>query len=174
MNSVKLSVLLVLFAACNPGQTSSEDKEMVQATTSFNPLYYSDDRTHSKPIPIDTANRMIQSYLTSIHPEDNPYETRSLIFQADILRDYLNDSSHGKIEHLKMVLAHQLSYINAGHFGQRPDSNSEALTLVLVGYGENGNYIYFDGDKALNVCQPCPRECPEAGTAASDLLLLSQ
>ncbi len=174
MNSVKLSALLVLFAACNPGQPSSEDKETVQATTSINPLYYSDDRRHSKPIPIDTANKMIQSYLTSVNPAANPYETRSLIFQADILRDYLSDSSHGKIEHLKMVLAHRLSYINAGHFGQRPDSNSEALTLVLVGYGENGNYIYFDGDKALNVCQPCPRECPEAGTAASDLLLLSQ
>ncbi|RZL20416.1 MAG: hypothetical protein EOO89_00235 [Pedobacter sp.] len=133
--------------------------------------YYSADRPFSKPVLIDSANRMIQSYLTSIQPEINTDEIRSLIFDANLLRIYLNDSSNGKIENLKMILAHKLSYINSGHFGQRPDSNSNALTLVLIGYGANGNYIYYDQNHALNICQPCPRECPETGTASSDVLV---
>ncbi|RYD59169.1 MAG: hypothetical protein EOP56_02760 [Sphingobacteriales bacterium] len=149
-------------------------KDSVQHTASNpaspNNTYDLPDRPFSKPILIDSANRMIQSYLTSIHPDVNNDAIKSLIFDADLLREYLNDSSQGKIRHMKFLFAHRLSYINDGHFGQRPDSNSNALTMVLIGYGANGNYIYYNNSYALDFCQPCPRECPDFGTASGDLL----
>lgn len=159
--------LLILLAACC---TSCNQRTQTAPPQQADVMNLRTTSLYSKPISKDTGNRMIQSYLTSIHPQINEYELKSLIFDATLLRNYLNDTSNGRIAQLKMVLAHRLSYINSGHFGQRPDSNSEALTLVLVGYGQNGNYIYYNENQVLNVCQPCPRACPDAGTAASDLL----
>lgn len=160
-----LLVAAFLVTGCQ-NQTSSRDKNL----KGVNALYTDADTAFSKPITIDSANKMIQSYLVSINPTDNPNAIKSLIFDASVLRDYLNNDQDGEITHLKMVFAHTLDYINSGHYGQRPDSNQQALTLVLVGYGADENYIYHDGNLAFDFCQPCPRECPTAGSAANDLL----
>jgi hypothetical protein len=162
------ALFMTLFAA-----SCQEDHQKARTEKSLAQRFFDEpDRPYSKPIVIDSANRMIQSYLTSIHPDVNTDEIKSLSFDADLLREYLNDSSKGKIKHMKFMYAHSLSYINAGHFGQRPDSNSNALTLVLIGYGEDGNYIFYDNNYALDFCQPCPRECPGIGSASGDLLSL--
>lgn len=123
---------------------------------------------YSKPVSIDSANIMISSYLVSIKDSINKEALRSLFYNADVLKDFLN--SNQDIQKLKFVFAHTQEYINAGHYGQLPDSNSHAVTLVIVGVNSKGDYVYCN-NMALDFCQPCPSNCPEIGNASSNLLI---
>lgn len=123
-----------------------------------------------KPVTIDTANRMIMSYLNSINYGVNTEAPRSLIYDADTLRDYLNDTTKGKIRYVKFMFAHQLDYINSGHEGQRPDSNTNAITMIIVGYDQNNNYVLNRNNMVYDHFEPCPRNCPTYGTAAYNII----
>lgn len=117
----------------------------------------------------DTANKMIGSYLTSIAGSSdvqNP-DLNSLIVDADLLRDYLKDP---EIKRVKVMFAHTLEYINAGHRGQNAGYKSAALTIVFAGFGKDGNYIFAPGNMVPNHAVPCPRNCPDAGSATQSLL----
>jgi hypothetical protein len=117
---------------------------------------------------------MIQSYLTSINSTVNTQEIRSLTYDADVLRAYLRDTTgtNGKrIEKIKFIFAHTLDYVNSGKAGKRLDTNSHALTLVIVGIDKDGNYVYTRSGAALDFAQPCPPRCPAQGTAAGELLV---
>lgn len=120
-------------------------------------------------IPKDSANRMIRSYLTSIGGDSNPGNSNlySLIVDADLLRDYLGNK---EIKKVKVMLAHNLAYINSGHEGQNAGYNSDALTIVMAGYNRAGNYVLAPGNVVCNHAMPCPRNCPEYGTASANTL----
>jgi hypothetical protein len=128
------------------------------------------DTMYSKPIHIDSANRMIMSYLNAINYTVNTNETRSLIFDANVLKNYLN-TGNGQIKKIKFIFAHNMNYINSGFEGERPSSNDNALTLIIVGVDGNGNYVFDPNQKALDFCQPCPTECLQVGSAANNLLV---
>lgn len=123
-------------------------------------------RAQSPPRPNfitkDSANKMIQSYLTSIDDPNNTEALRSLIVDADAMRKYLADTT---IKEMKLMLAHTLQYINSGNQGQPAGYKATALTLILAGFNASGNYVYYDTEFILNRARPCPPLCPPAGTA---------
>lgn len=117
------------------------------------------DQDFSSGIPIDTANRMINSYLQGINYQVNTNEIRSWTFSADSLRRLLTAGNGKQIVRLKLLLAHSLEYIHAGHEGERPPVNSHALTLIVVGLDQNNNYIYNPEGEAYEHAFPCPPRC---------------
>jgi len=121
-------------------------------------------------VDVDTANRMIMSYLNSINYGVNTDAPRALVYDAEILRNYLNDTSKGKIRYVKFMFAHTMDYINSGHEGQKPGANENALTMVIVGYDANNNYVLTRNNKVRDNCMPCPANCPNAGTAAYNII----
>lgn len=129
--------------------------------------------THVNPvdfIPRDSANKMINSYLNSISANANDTNLHSICINMDQLRLYDERSQGpGRIQHLKLFLAHKLDYVNAGNEGRPCGYSSNALTVVIAGYTANGSYVYLEGDKVLDHSTPCPHNCPP-GQASSDLL----
>lgn len=121
----------------------------------------------SKFISLDSANKMLQSYLSSINYQQNDTELHAIIFKAADLRQMLSD---GRITNIKIMLAHTLDYINAGGAGEYCGYKSKELTVIIAGYDSSGNYIYSPSGRVLEMGAPCPTSCPAAGTAASDLL----
>jgi hypothetical protein len=121
--------------------------------------------TDSNLIPIDTANKMISSYIKSL--QDNDGNLHSLILNAETLRQYLKDSS---IKEVKVIFAHKLSYINSGHEGEPAGLKSNALTIILAGYRSDGTYVLSQGYKVPNRARPCPNACELTGNAANDFL----
>ncbi len=125
---------------------------------------------HEGYIGKDTANKMIESYLTSIAGDTANLPApnlNSLIMDADLLRDYLNNR---EIKKVKVMFAHRLDYINSGHAGQNAGLRSDALTIILAGYNKEGNYIFAPGNMVPNHATPCPRNCPDFGSASNNLL----
>jgi len=119
---------------------------------------------YSQPISRDSANRMIQSYLTSINYPTNDTTLTSLSFDADTLRSYLNDPSHAKIVTLKFMLAHKQSYMNSGHYGQFAGNKSNALTLVIVGLDDDDKYVYSRADNVYDHLGNCPDKCTSSAS----------
>jgi hypothetical protein len=159
--------IAVMLQSCQNTESSSapageETNEVVEPDQQFTTL--TADPLYSLPISIDTANRMIQSYLTSVNaPATNTF-MRSMLINADTLRNYINDTSHGKIASIKLFLSHQLTWINSGHYGVRAGTKSNAFALVLVGLDASGHYIYNRNNMVYEHLQPCPYHCPENNT----------
>jgi hypothetical protein len=161
---LKLSLIATIFSAsCTDNQTH-EDKP-AQSSNSLQ------STSTSEQIVADSANKMIKSYLTSINYTTNDTNLRSLIFDAAQLRDYLNSTSAGEIARVKIMFAHTLAYINSGHKNQPAGYKPGALTLVIAGIDESGNYVYIDENEVLDFSMPCPTSCPTAGNAARDTLV---
>lgn len=119
-------------------------------------------------IPVDSANKMLSSYLNSIGYADNDTDLRSLSFDAAALRHYLNTPASGaEITELKVMFAHTLDYINSGNSNLSAGYGSGKLTLIIAGYDSGGNYVFPDNDHVFNKAMPCPENCPpgEAGDA---------
>lgn len=117
-------------------------------------------------IPVDSANRMIQSYLNSIGNDAG--DLKSLIFDADSLRALLSDQP--QIKKVRLFFAHTLSYINSGGEGQPCGYRSGELTIVIAGYNTSGNYLFYPAGKVPDTGIPCPSSCPSSGEASSNLL----
>lgn len=118
----------------------------------------------------DTANKMIGSYLQSIESDtagDKAPNLNSLIMDADLLRHYLNNR---EIKNVKVMFAHTLDYVNSGHAGQYAGMSSDALTIIVAGYDREGNYVFGPVNTVPNHAVPCPRNCPDFGTAAGNKL----
>ncbi len=121
-------------------------------------------------IKIDSANKMLNSYLNSINYESNDTDLRSLSVDADQLRTYLANTS---ITSVKLMLGHTLQYINHGGQNTPCGYKSNALTIIIACYDVDGNYIYntpVQNPSVLDYCAPCPTNCPTSGSAASDTL----
>ena len=126
--------------------------------------------SYSHFIVVDTANKMLNSYLNSINYTDNDTDVQSLIVDVHQLRKYI-DSIPGSdtISHIKLMFAHTLNYANSSHAGTNAGYNSNALTVIISAYGPNGTYMFYSGNMVLDYTQPCPPICP-AGQAGSPLL----
>lgn len=111
---------------------------------------------YSASMPIDSANRMIQSYLTSVHYPATDTALRALTFNADSLREYLKNE---EITDVKFIIAHQQSYINSGHYGKYAGMNPQAITLVLVGLSADGGHILNKQNEVYEHFAPCPVIC---------------
>jgi hypothetical protein len=111
---------------------------------------------YSQSIPLDEANRMIQSYLTSVNYPSVDNSLRALTFDADTLRKYLSDP---KIVTIKFVLAHQPAYINSGNFGKPANMNPQAMTMVIVGLNDNNGYVLNQDNGVYEHMNPCPTYC---------------
>ncbi len=114
----------------------------------------------------DSANKMLNSYITSLNGNPNDSNLYSLIINANAMRNYLNDNPD--IKNIKFMFAHTLDYINSGHYGQPAGYKSGALTLVIAGYDSSNNYVYIGADMVMDNLVPCPNNCPPSGTAAQN------
>lgn len=119
-------------------------------------------------ISADTANKMIQSYLTSIGKDSAGANIQSIIVDANSLRKYLDDTS---IKKVKIMFAHTLDYINSGHNGQPAGYKPFAFTIVISGYNSNGDYVLAPGNMVPDRGQPCPTNCTTFGEAANPLIV---
>ncbi len=129
-------------------------------------------RCSSSLIPVDTANKMIASYLNGIGYTHNDTTLRSMSIDADLLKDYLNTSvGQPEVKYIKIMFAHTLDYINSGKEGVDAGMLSGALTLIMTGYDVDGNYV--TGENAIiNKAIPCPNNCPP-GIAADPFIPIS-
>ena len=109
----------------------------------------------------EEANRMIQSYLTSINYPHRNHELRAVSINADSLRQYLNDTS---IRFVRVMIAHRMDYILGGGEGKKPPHGKFGLTAVVAGLNSNNNYVYRAG-QVMDNSLPCPDMC-----ASSDIL----
>jgi len=111
---------------------------------------------YSQAISIDSANRMILSYLTSIDYATNNTRLRSFTYDADTLRSYL---ANNNIKTLKFMLAHTAGYMNSGGYGKDANNQAGSVTFVIVGLDENDNYIYNNREMVYDNTRPCPTNC---------------
>jgi hypothetical protein len=93
-----------------------------------------------------------------------------MIFNADSLRNYLNDTSNGKIAYVKLMFAHTLDYINSGKQSKVCGYNDRDLTIIVVGFDYLGNYVYNAQNMVIDKGVACPHTCPSTGTASSYFL----
>lgn len=166
---MKLISIALLFCICLLAckkETHKVDNSMQQLTPGSPTMNFSSasryaGADYSQAISIGDANQLISSYLSSINYAYNDTTLRSFTFDADTLRSYLNDTTHGKIVTLKFFVAHQPGYIAVGNFGKNAGLDSRAITLVLAGLDEENNYIYNRHDEVYEHFMPCPSNCME-------------
>ena len=121
-------------------------------------------------IPIDSANKMISSYINSIDYKNNDSDLVSVRVNAQDLRKMLNDMVGSEtITEVQIKLAHTLNYINDGHANQPAGYNKDALTFVLIGINAQGDYVNA-GTAVLNHSIPCPTSCPP-GSGGEPLII---
>jgi hypothetical protein len=158
-------VLLTIAAACS--KDSSTGFNVTPQTTdgrAGNTGYYKGGTTarlsgtgYSLPIAPDTANKMIASYLISVGYPNADTAVRSLSFDADTLRAYLQDPD---ITTVKFMVAHQLEYANSGFYGRPAGLKAEAITLVAVAMDDNGRTVLNSSAGVYDHFQKCPTVCP--------------
>ncbi len=147
-NLIYVSIITLFGAACgSPG----EKEAALHLTLSTNQVL-----VDSFFIPVDTAQRMEQSYIASYgvpYPEDT---LSAWTINAEALRAYLKDTN---IKEINIALAHTLSYINSGNYGVPSGFSARALTIVLKGQSTDGGAIYYQENYAMNRAKPCPPIC---------------
>ena len=116
---------------------------------------------YSQSIPVDTANAMIQSYLTSIEYPSKDTALRALTFDADTLRAYL---SNPNIVSIKFIMAHQPVYKNSNKRGKYAGMNPQAMTMIVVGLNSNNQYVLNNRNEVYEHFSPCPNNCQFNGT----------
>ncbi len=173
MNTIKTTVTVLacaaILSAC--GSNTGENKQSADtATAAPAAMLHSADSsdTCASDIPVDSANKMINSYIQSIGGGAQTENLYSLIADANCLRKYLN--AHPEVTNVKLMFAHTLDYINTGHQGQNAGYKSGALTLVIAGYDAAGNYVLINGNSVMDQMAPCPDRCPTVGTASSNTI----
>jgi hypothetical protein len=121
-------------------------------------------------IPTDSANKMIGSYLNSIHYIGNDSEVEAFTLNASLLRMYLDSlAGSSAITGLKVFLGHRLSYINNGNANKNCGYNNNGLTLILAGYTSTGDYVYMNNNLVIDNSMACPTFCPP-GVAGNPFL----
>lgn len=110
---------------------------------------------YSSSIPTDTANKMIQSYLNSVGYPSVDTSIRSLSFDADTMRAYLQNSN---IVTIKFMIAHNAAtaYGTTNAAGLLDPAQ---MTMIIVGLDDNENYIYNNQNGVYDHFSPCPVNC---------------
>lgn len=155
---VTLAISLILFSCTNENDNTGKKQEKNVLNQSLGEeLNY---------ISKDSANKMIQSYLSSLG-NDTGNNLQCIILDAKTLRQYLSDTS---ISRVKVMFAHTLNYINSGHGGQPAGYTPYEFTIVLAGFNSAGNYVLAPGNMVPDRGEPCPDNCTTVGTASSPLI----
>lgn len=157
--------ILLFFGACskeNSTTTPVTQTTPIPGNGGTRPEMRFSGENYSQAISVDQANLMIQSYLTSINYPTNNDEIRSFTFDADTLRNYLNDTTKGRIVTLKFMLAHKPTYAQS-YFGIPSGMKPNAMTIVVVGMDEDDKYIYNHANQVYDHFNPCPDYCDKAG-----------
>jgi hypothetical protein len=154
---------LLLIFACSK-KNSNPDTNVNKKNNAVNLISQAQLGLDSPFIEIDSANKMITSYLNARSGEN---DLNALIIDAEALRYYLQNTD---IKKIKLMFAHKLSYINNGGVNQYGGLNKNSLTLVIAAYDEDNDYVYSNYGKVMDFCEPCPSNCPQSGTAAQNTL----
>jgi hypothetical protein len=152
-------LLIAVFSACTKAPVLNEQSSQaagVKAHSAMNTTRLTVPN-NSQSIPLDTANMMLNSYLTSVGYPYVDTAIRSLSFDADTLRAYLQNSS---IVTIKFMLAHQQSYIHNGHNGEAAGFSPGAVTLLVVGMDDNQQYVLNSRNQVYDHAANCPWSCP--------------
>jgi hypothetical protein len=128
---------------------------------------------NSSFIPVDSANKMLLSYLNSVNYQQNDTDLDCLTVDADTMRAYL---ANPNVKKIKLMLAHTLEYINAGGGNQNCGYQTGALTIIMACYDSANNYVYYQApgsatNMVLDHAMPCPSNCAHGGSAASNILV---
>ena len=106
-------------------------------------------------ISLEEANTYIQTFITDYFAT-NRFPIKSVSIDAAPLRNYLNDNP--EVSNVKIVL------------GERVNTDeSKEITMILVGYDANGDYVLAGENQVLDQSAPCPSNCP-LGKAGNDLI----
>lgn len=160
--------LLVLTAACALASCQTQEKKEVKPQTNAGSSKVMDEQ--SSFISIDSANKMISSYINSIDYKHNDSDVQSITYNARDLRKMLDSMVASEtVTEVQIKLAHTLSYINDGHANQPAGYNKDALTFVLVGINAQGDYVNA-GTAVVDFGRPCPSHCLP-GTASNPLIV---
>ena len=160
--------LLVLTAACALASCQTQEKKEVKPQINVGSSKVMDEQ--SSFISIDSANKMISSYINSIDYKHNDSDLVSVRVNAQDLRKMLDSMIASEtVTEVQIKLAHTLSYINDGHANQPAGYNKDALTFVLIGINAQGDYVNA-GTAIINHAIPCPSHCL-SGSAFSPLIV---
>ncbi len=158
------TVALFATAACNQKKDATPDNGITRSAVNTSHTTQVNSRLvpsgYSKSISLDTANRMISSYLQSVGFTNGiDSAVRSLAFDADTLRSYLSDPN---ITSLEFFLAHQQAYLNAdiSRFGKNIGMRPGALTVICVGIDNDGKVVRNSSNGVYEHAFPCPTACP--------------
>lgn len=158
-----------MLLACNKKETeAAKPSANAQNNLSAMERKFPDNYPFSSFICVDSANRMLGSYLSSINADNNDSDIHFLVCNADSLRAYLSDT---RIKNVKLMFAHTLEYINEGNYGKKAGYTNGNLTIIIAGYDVNGTYIYRNGNTVMEHFQACPVYCDDVIGAASSSLL---
>lgn len=117
---------------------------------------------YSKPISIDTANMMIQNYLDGVGYPYVDTAIRSLHFDADTLRAYLQDND---IKTIKFMFAQPSGYAGSDPTASPSSLNASALTMIIVGLDDEEGYVLNSSNGVYDNMQICPYACPSSSGA---------
>lgn len=112
-------------------------------------------------VSVATANGYISDFITEYF-NTGKAPTKSMIMDADLLRDYLNNNTN--IENVKFMLGTRTVSVGG--------VDTEVFTLIVAGYDSSGNYVLSSTspDMILDHTIPCPDSCPTVGNAANDYI----
>jgi hypothetical protein len=118
-------------------------------------------------IDTTTANAQISSYINSIAtlPDE---QIKYFQIDAGALRSLLANTN---VASIKVSVAHKSSIVeNPSTINTYQAINADAITFIISGVDEDGNYVLLDDGYAINRVQGCPTHCVIAGTASADLI----
>ncbi len=161
------AALALAFTACNRQEATDPGANQVKTYSTSSVMHNAariEAAGYSQSVPIDTANKMIGSYLSSVGYPYADTTIRSLAFNADTLRAYLSNSN---IKDVRFYLAHQITWLDAGlnRFGKNIGLAPGKLTLIVVGLDNNGNVVRNSANGVYEHAMPCPTNC---GPSSSD------
>lgn len=123
---------------------------------------------YSKSIAIDSANKMIGSYVSSVGYPYYDTAVRVLMFDADTIKKYLQQNNN--VSTLAFYIGHQLGWLNAstGNYGKNIGLQPGKITVICVGLDDDGAVVRNSSNGVYEHAMPCPSNCPPA--ASSPLL----
>ncbi len=155
----KLIALALFIGLVSCGDTKRNVKDQSESCSNVNSY-----------IPIDSANKMISSYLNSIQYQNNDTDVRSFIVDANALRCYLNSDAGLNVSNLKISFAHNASTAYSTDSNINCGYNGKHLTIVISGFDTLGNYVIHPKGLCIDRAFWRPKR-PISGNASNDLIV---
>ena len=156
---LKLIALALFIGLVSCGDTKRNVKDQSENCSNVNSY-----------IPIDSANKMISSYLNSIQYQNNDTDVRAFVVDANALRCYLNSDEGLNVSSLKISLAHNASTSYSADSNVNCGYNQKHLTVIISGIDTLGNYVIHPRGLCLDRTKCTPsKKIP--GNASNDLIV---